>query len=68
MKKLFTLFALLGAMFCAQQASAASYNLWIAGTQVTDANKSNLTGLTSKGSISGGTAAVRLRSTRRPTC
>ena len=55
MKKLFTLFALLGAMFCAQQASAASYNLWIAGTQVTDANKSNLTGLTSKGSISGGT-------------
>ncbi|MBQ6652272.1 MAG: hypothetical protein IJM81_02590 [Prevotella sp.] len=54
MKRFFTFFALLGAMLFSQQASAASYNLWIAGTQVTDANKNALTGITSKGSISGG--------------
>ena len=55
MKKLLTLFALLGAMFFAQQARAASYDVWVAGTQVTDNNKNNLTGTTSKGSIQGGT-------------
>ena len=42
MKKItFTLLALLAIVM---QASAASYNLWIAGTQVTDNNRSDILG------------------------
>lgn len=49
MKKLFTLFTFLAAMFGVTQTWAASYNLWVGGVQVTDDNMSNIVpnGLTS---------------------
>jgi len=55
MKKLFTLFALLGAIFCAQQVSAAEYDLWINGERITDSNKNQITGSFGTGSVTGGT-------------
>ena len=55
MKKLFTLFALLGAIFFAQQVSAAEYDLWINGERITDSNKNQITGSFGNGSVTGGT-------------
>lgn len=49
MKKVFSFFF---ALCCAVCASAANYNLWVAGVRVTDANKDGITGAGISGTIS----------------
>ena len=42
MKKIFTSLMLLAALLCSTSSWAADYQIWVGGTQVTDANKSNI--------------------------
>ena len=51
MKKLFTLLLMLAALLSSTQAWAENYNLYVAGVQVTDANKNNITGSGISGTV-----------------